>query len=265
MYDLPAYVWALVLTGVIGIPATTSVMLYRGAIAAGLGRRPASTVTVVAAAGLGGWILASGLLARAGIYHQEPGHFRPWIGLAFAGYLTALLAASRIPTVARILAAPGSLARLTLPHTLRVVGVLFLLVMALGHLPAIFALPAGLGDIAVGLAAPSIARRLTADGDRTGAVRFHQLGILDLVVAITIGYLAGLGPYRPLDIVPSTEPLSLLPLALVATVAVPTAIALHIVSLTRLHAADGTTTHEAEQLQPGAHGQIETPMTGTER
>ena len=155
--------------------------------------------------------------------------------------------------MARILATPGSTARLTLPHTLRVVGVLFLLVMALGHLPAIFALPAGLGDIAVGLAAPSIARRLTTDGDHTGALRFHLLGILDLVVAITIGYLAGLGPYRPLDITPSTEPLSLLPLALVATVAVPTALALHVVALTRLHAADRTTSNRAEQLQPGAH------------
>jgi hypothetical protein len=209
-------------------------MLYRGAIAAGLGRRPATTVTVVAVAGLGGWILASGLLARAGIYHQEPGHFRPWIGLAFVGYLTALLAASRIPTVARILAAPGSLARLTLPHTLRVVGVLFLLVMALGHLPAIFALPAGLGDIAAGLAAPSVARRLAQGGGRTRAVWFNLFGILDLVVALSIGFLAGLGPWRPLEVTPSTEPLSLLPLALVPTVAVPLSLALHLVSLRQL-------------------------------
>jgi hypothetical protein len=36
---------------------------------------------------------------------------------------------------------------------------------------------------------------------------------------------------------PSTEPLSLLPLALVATVAVPTAIALHVVALSRLRTA----------------------------
>jgi hypothetical protein len=97
MYDLPSYVWALVLIGAIGIPATTSLMLYRGALAAGLTRRTATTVTATAAAGLGGWILASGLLARAGTYHQEAGHFRPWIGLAFAGYLTALLAATRLP------------------------------------------------------------------------------------------------------------------------------------------------------------------------
>ena len=36
---------------------------------------------------------------------------------------------------------------------------------------------------------------------------------------------------------PSTEPLSQLPLALVATVAVPTAIALHVVALSRLRTA----------------------------
>jgi hypothetical protein len=77
MYDLPAYVWALVLTGVIGIPATTSVMVYRSAIAGGLGRTTATTVTVLAAAGLGGWILASGLLARAASTTKNPGTSGP--------------------------------------------------------------------------------------------------------------------------------------------------------------------------------------------
>jgi hypothetical protein len=109
--------------------------------------------------------------------------------------------------------------------------------MALGHLPAIFALPAGLGDIATGLAAPFVARRLAQGGGRTRAVWFNLFGILDLVVALGIGFLAGLGPWRPLAVTPSTEPLSLLPLALVPTVAVPLAIALHLVSLARLHAA----------------------------
>ena len=237
MYDLPSYVWALVLIGVIGIPATTCVMLYRGALAAGLNRRTATTVTVVAAAVLGGWLLASGLLAYAGVYHQASGQAAPWFGVAFAGTLLALLAATRIPPMGRILAAPGTAARLALPHTLRVVGVTFVLVMALGHLPAIFALPAGLGDIATGLAAPFVARRLAQGGGRTRAVWFNLLGILDLVVALGIGFLAGLGPWRPLAVTPSTEPLSLLPLALVPTVAVPLAIALHLVALRQLHAA----------------------------
>jgi hypothetical protein len=237
MYDLPAYVWALVLAGVIGIPAITCLMLYRGALAAGLGRRTATMVTGVAAAGLGGWLLASGLLARAGAYHQSSGQAAPWFGVAVAGTLLGLLAATRIPVVARILAAPGTPARLALPHTLRVVGVTFLLVMAQGHLPAVFALPAGLGDIAAGLAAPLVARRLTQGGGRTRAVWFNLFGLLDLVVALSIGFLAGLGPWQPFAVTHSTEPLSLLPLALVPTVAVPLALALHLVSLRRLRAA----------------------------
>jgi hypothetical protein len=237
MYDLPSHVWALVLIGTIGIPAATCVMLYRGAIAAGLGRRTATAVTAAAAAGLGGWLVASGLLARADVYHQPSGQAAPWFGVAFAGTLIALLLAARILPVARILADPGTAARLALPHTLRVVGVAFLIVMAQGHLPAVFALPAGLGDIATGLSAPFVAWRLARGTGHARAVWFNLLGILDLVVALTIGFLAGLGPWRLLDVTPSTEPLSLLPLALVPTVAVPLAIALHVVALRRLRTA----------------------------
>jgi hypothetical protein len=239
VYDLPSYVWALVLTGVIGIPAATSMMLYRGAAVAGLGRRAAAAVTAAAAAVLGGWIVASSLLARAGAYHRGVG-----LGLvAFAVVLLGLLAATRIPQVARVLVAPGTAARLAVPHMLRVVGVVFLLVMALGKLPAVFALPAGLGDIAVGLTAPLVAWRLAQGRGHTKAVRFNLLGILDLAVAVTIAFLANLDS---LAVTPSTEPLTLLPLALVATVAVPLAIALHLVSLRRLRLA----THP----EPGRRG-----------
>jgi hypothetical protein len=248
MYDLPSYVWALVLIGVIGIPAITCLMLYRGAIAAGLSRRTATTIAAAGGAVLGGWLLASGLLAHAGVYHQPSGQAAPWFGAAFAATLLGLLAATRIPPMPRVLAAAGTAARLTLPHTLRVVGVTFLLVMALGHLPAIFALPAGLGDIAAGLAAPSVARRLAQGGGRRRAVWFNLFGLLDLVVALSIGFLAGLGPWRPLEVTPSTEPLSLLPLALVPTVAVPLAIALHIVSLARLRTAATPTEDRGGQV-----------------
>jgi hypothetical protein len=248
MYDLPSYVWALVLIGVIGIPAATGVMLYRGALAAGLSRRTATIVTGTAAAVLGGWLLASGLLARAGVYHQPSGQAAPWFGVAFAATLLGLLAATRIPPMPRVLAAPGTAARLTLPHTLRVVGVTFLLVLALGHLPAVFALPAGLGDIAAGLAAPSVARRLAQGDGRTRAVWFNLFGLLDLVVALSIGFLAGLGPWRPLEVTPSTEPLSLLPLALVPTVAVPLALALHLVSLARLRTPTSPTEDRSGQV-----------------
>src|SRR5215212_3457293 len=189
MYALPSYVWALVLAGAIGIPAATSAVLYRGAMAAGLGRRAATALTATAAAVLCGWVVLSGLLAGAGVYSLEPGDSVPWFLVAVAGTLISLLLATRIPIVSRILADPGTPARLALPHTLRAVGVLFLILMAQGHLPAAFALPAGLGDIAIGLSAPFVARRLARGNSRAGAVRFNVLGILDLIVAGSIGFL----------------------------------------------------------------------------
>jgi len=65
--------------------------------------------------------------------------------VAVGGFLGLLLALRRIPVVARALAAPGMVNRLELPHTFRVAGVALLLAMALGHLPALFALPARAG------------------------------------------------------------------------------------------------------------------------
>jgi hypothetical protein len=251
VYDLPGYVWAMVLTGVIGIAATTALVLYRGGVAAGLSRRTAISTAVTAYTLLGAWLVASAVLAGVGTYVPDSGRTRPWLAVAFTGVLVSTLLSTRIPPLSRILAHPATLPLLALPHVWRVAGIMFLTVMALGHLPAVFALPAGLGDIAIGLAAPFIARRL-ARGSRRGAVRFHLLGILDLVVALAIGFLAGLGPYRPFEITPSTEPLGLLPLVLVPTVAVPVTIALHIVSLRRLRDAARSGGDRAGQLLPAA-------------
>jgi hypothetical protein len=248
MYDLPSYVWALVLAGVIGIPAATCAVLYRGAVAAGVGHRATTVVAVTTAAVLGGWLVVSGLLARAGVYSQDPGEVVPWLLVVFTATLTALLLATRIPIVTRIVADPGTPMRLALPHTLRVVGVLFLIVMAQGHLPAVFALPAGLGDIAIGVAAPFVARRLARGTGRAGAVRFNVLGILDLVVAVSIAFLL----FEFVEVTPSTAPLRLLPLALIPTVAVPLAVALHIVSLRQLRTAARSREDRSPHVLPTA-------------
>ncbi|MPZ82376.1 MAG: hypothetical protein GEV28_19045 [Actinophytocola sp.] len=231
MDDLPTTVWVLLLAAALGIPTVTSVVLYRGAVATGLGRRSATGVAVAFAAGWGSWLLATGYLAGAAVYS---GRGNPWFFVAVAGALVAPLLATRIPVVARILADPGTPARLALPHTLRVIGVVFLILMTLGHLPAVFAVPAGLGDIAIGIAAPIVYRRLARGTGHRAAVRFNILGILDLLVAAGIATLVTSGL---LDVTPSTEPLRLLPLALVPTAAVPLAVALHIVSLRQLHTA----------------------------
>jgi hypothetical protein len=236
MYDAPSYVWALVLIGTIGIPLSTAILLYRGALAAGMRRRTAASVGIVAAYLLGGWLVVSAILAGTGVYAEESGETAPWFGVAFTGILIALVLATAIPVVSRALAGPGSLVRLTLPHTLRLVGAAFLIVMAQGGLPWVFALPAGLGDMATGAAAPFVARRLARGEGHRRTVWFNVFGLLDLAVALTIGFLVGLGPWMPFEIVPTTEALVFLPLALVPTVAVPVATTLHVVSLRQLRA-----------------------------
>lgn len=178
----------------------------------------------------------SAVLAGGDAFRQSSTQTRPWVGVAAGGAFVAVLAATAIPAAGTVLRSPAMLARLALPHVFRVAGVAFLVVMAMGKLPAAFALPAGLGDIAVGIAAPTIARRL-AGGDRTGAVWFNILGIVDLAVAVSVGFMAGLGPARLLDVSPSTADLALLPLALIPTTAVPLALALHVTSLIRLRTA----------------------------
>lgn len=225
MDAFPSYVWILRLTAVVGIPAATSLALYRSAVAAGAGRRAATTLAGGLATGWASWLLLTGSLAAHRLY---AGPANPWFLGAVAAALTAPLLATRIPAVRRALADPGTPARLALPHTIRILGVTFLLQAALGQLPAAFAVPAGAGDLAIGIAAPFVYRRLVSGGGRRAAVRFNLLGILDLVVAAS---LAALITYRVLEVTPSVESLRLFPLALVTTATVPLAVALHIVSL----------------------------------
>jgi hypothetical protein len=180
-------------------------------------------------------VTASAVIAGHGWYHARPGHGVPWLPAAAAGFLALLLALRRIPAVARALAAPGTASRLELPHTFRVAeGTAFLLIMFLGHLPALFAVPAGLGDIAAGLAAPLVARRLAQGTGRRAALWFTAFGVTDLVNALTLGALTG---FALINVTPSGAPISQLPLALIPTAAVPLLLALHITSIPALRTA----------------------------
>jgi hypothetical protein len=226
MYDPPAYLWAIIIAGPVSVAALTCSALYGGAERAGLGRRRAALLAGAAAAVLGGWLAASAVIASHGWYRSLP-----WFPVAVAGYLGVLLALRRIPVVARALASPGMATRLELPHTPRVVGVAFLIYLALGHLPALFAVPAGLGDIASGIAAPLVARRLAQGTGRRGALWFNAFGITDLVVALALGALTG---FQLLAITPSSAPITELPLALIPTATVPVFLALHITAVSAL-------------------------------
>src|SRR5262249_19342306 len=115
----------------------------------------------------------------------------------------------------------------------RVLGYVFLARWAAGELPGAFALPAGSGDVLVGLLALPVAYYLQsgARGGRAAAYAWNLLGILDLVVAVTMGALTSTGRL-PVD-VPNVATTSY-PLVMIPAFAVPLSLILHGVSLWQL-------------------------------
>lgn len=98
-----------------------------------------------------------------------------------------------------------------------------------GQLPPLFAVPAGLGDLAVGLAAPMGSPRVGTRDRPPPRRQVQRARHTDLVVALGTGLLSAL-----ILAGPSNAALGTLPLALIPTTAVPLAAALHILSLRRL-------------------------------
>lgn len=109
----------------------------------------------------------------------------------------------------------------------------FLSLYAHDVLPAIFALPAGLGDMAVGFAAPwMILGLVRRPGFAASAafIRWNVLGMLDLVVAVSLGALsATLAKGVPGEV--STAPMATLPLLLIPAFLVPLFFMLHTAAL----------------------------------
>lgn len=118
----------------------------------------------------------------------------------------------------------------------RVAGAIFLVAYAQGLMPGAFALPAGLGDVAVGLTAPLVAY-VSARRGRSAhrlAVAWNLLGIADLVVAVTMGFLTSPSAFQQLALDQPNVLISRYPFVLIPTFAVPVSILLHLLSLWRL-------------------------------
>jgi hypothetical protein len=231
MGSLPIYLWVVTYATVAAMAGATAYVLYRGANAAGLGTRRAATIGAGAVVVLGGWLAVSSVIADNGDYHARLGHGVPWLPVSVLGFFGLLMLLSRVPSVTRALDAPGALSRLMLPHAFRIEGAVFIIAMLLGKLPALFAIPAGLGDITVGILTPWITRKVESGAGGRAAVWFNVLGIVDLIDALVLG---GLTAYKVIAVSPSASLNSELPLAIVPSVGVPLLLALHIRSLRAL-------------------------------
>ena len=115
----------------------------------------------------------------------------------------------------------------TLVHSVRVAGILFLALATYKILPAYFALSAGWGDIIIGVTAPFAALWLANPAHRGGFILWQLLGIADLVNALALGTLSGI--IDPHGI--STAALTVLPVSYIPTFAVPVFLILHIIAI----------------------------------
>jgi hypothetical protein len=118
----------------------------------------------------------------------------------------------------------------------RALGLIFLVLYASGRLPGVFAWPAGVGDILVGLLAPAIGIAYAhRSSNATGWLRAWNLfGIADLIVALATGFLTSPSRLQMFALGAPNELISAFPLAMIPVFLVPLPILLHFASLEKL-------------------------------
>lgn len=118
-------------------------------------------------------------------------------------------------------------ALLTSSQSFRLVGFTFVLLEARHSLPAIFALPAGYGDMFIGATATFAAWQLASPRRRGAFIAWQVLGVLDLVTAVTLGVTS---PFLDPHGIPVT-PMTVLPLSLIPTFFVPLFLIFHVICI----------------------------------
>ncbi|GGA78698.1 hypothetical protein GCM10011507_32410 [Edaphobacter acidisoli] len=188
------------------------------------------------AALLTAWFVVALVPSRAGFYHTGQ---LPTIQFGLLGPAAAVLVLFwSWPFLRRVVDAVSQ-QWIVGVQFYRVLGVIFLVLYAIGQLPGVFALPAGLGDMAVGLAAPAVGLAyMRSPREKAGRLRvWNLLGLLDLVVAVTTGFLTSPSRFQLLALDKPNELISAFPLVMIPVFLVPLSVLLHFASLWKLRRA----------------------------
>jgi hypothetical protein len=191
------------------------------------GIRPAVAIALAV------WLLLVLSLGAAGAFVGPPGTPPLAIAIGIAAPLVLFFASLRLSQSFREFVLSLDLRFIAGMQAWRWAGMGFLFLYAYKVLPAVFALPAGLGDMAIGVTAPWIILALVRDpgfAARGTFVRWNVLGILDLLIAVSIGTASALfATGAPGEI--STAPMATLPLLLIPAFLVPLFLMLHTAAL----------------------------------
>jgi hypothetical protein len=181
---------------------------------------------------------AIAFLAAATDFFVTDGDEPPWrLGLAVG--LPVLLTALGLwlSEPFRAWAASLNLPLLIQLQSWRFAGFVFISFSANGLLPASFAIPASLGDIAIAVTAPFMAAYVARRGRAAMPLflAWTVFGFLDLVAAVTLGVLNSRGPLGILsDQTVTTDLVTHLPVVLIPVFGVPLMLVLHLLSVANL-------------------------------
>lgn len=179
------------------------------------------------------WFLLVVSLGAAGVFAGAPGTPPFAIAIGVGAPLLLFFVWIRLSHSFREFVLSLDLRLIAAMQAWRWAGLGFLSLYAHNVLPAIFALPAGLGDMAIGVTAPWMLLALVRQprfATSTAFIRWNLLGMLDLVVAVGIGTLSALfATGAPGEI--STAPMQTLPLLLIPAFLVPLFFMLHTAAL----------------------------------
>ncbi len=236
--QVPSYLFPYVIGGMIAVILTILVGLSRALAQANWSEEERARTMRVASVVLVGWALFAAGLGWLGAYRGGAVQI-PTIQYGIAiPILIGLALISRSETAGRIIdAVPQSW--LVGVQLYRALGAVFLALYAAGKLPGLFAWPAGVGDIVVGLSAPLVglfyARNREAGSGAVAA--WNILGIADLVVAVTTGFLTSPSALQLFAFDAPNQLVDTFPLVLVPVFLVPLSIVLHAASLAKLRRA----------------------------
>lgn len=192
-------------------------------------------VLLIAAITLVGWYGLVVLIGRTGFFATNPLFF-PFIIFGFVGLFIILKWIYQSPAVRQVFATIP-LSWLHGVQILRLMGYGFLTAAALRLLPTEFAIPTGIGDMAIGLTAPIFAylsTKKTAFAQKATIV-WNYLGIADLILAISLGVVTFPKPFQLLPTEVVTPNIALFPFVIVPLFAVPVSIMIHLFAIRRLN------------------------------
>jgi hypothetical protein len=181
-----------------------------------------------------GWLAVATWLASAGTFQSAISQPFPYIGLAIFGpiFLGSILMFQSRTFREIIQSVPqGWLVGVQL---YRIEGAIFLILYAGGLLPAIFAIPAGYGDVLVGLSAIVIGAVALRTRVNDLVALWNGIGLLDLVIALGTGFLSAPTKYQIFSREAPNVLIGTFPWVMIPIYLVPISILLHLASLSKL-------------------------------